>query len=97
MNIETIKDFYIPIVVIACLVVGYILKKWVPTDNKWIPTVLAILGAILGCIAQGVGLEPIVYGALSGLASTGLHQLFKQIIEGGSVDPDGFDPEKEIL
>lgn len=97
MNIETIKDFYIPIVVIACLVVGYILKKWVPTDNKWIPTVLAILGAILGCIAQGVGLEPIVYGALSGLASTGLHQLFKQIIEGGSADPDDFDPEKEIL
>lgn len=86
MNIETIKDFYIPIVVIACLVVGYILKKWAPTDNKWIPTLLAILGAVLGCIAQGITLEAIVYGALSGLASTGLHQLFKQIIEGGDVE-----------
>ena len=85
MNIETIKDFYIPIVVIACLVVGYILKKWAPTDNKWIPTTLAVLGAVLGCIAQGITLEAIVYGALSGLASTGLHQLFKQIIEGGDV------------
>ena len=86
MSIEMIKDFYIPIVVIACLVVGYILKKWAPTDNKWIPTLLAILGAILGCIAQGISLEAIVYGALSGLASTGLHQLFKQIIEGGDAE-----------
>lgn len=86
MSIEMIKDFYIPIVVIACLVVGYILKKWAPADNKWIPTLLAILGAILGCIAQGITLEAIVYGALSGLASTGLHQLFKQIIEGGDAE-----------
>ncbi|GAB2021441.1 phage holin family protein [Pseudolactococcus yaeyamensis] len=82
--LENISEFYLPIVVIACLIVGYCLKKIVPLDNKWIPTVLAVTGAALGVISAGLSLETVVYGALSGLASTGLHQLFTQIIEGES-------------
>ena len=83
---EFIKDMYMPIVVIACLCVGYVMKRWVPADNKWIPTTMLILGAVLGCVAnQTVSLESIVYGGLSGLASTGMHQMFKQLIEAGEV------------
>ena len=43
---------YIPIVLVACLVLGYILKKWLPMDNKWIPTILVVVGAVLGCLAN---------------------------------------------
>lgn len=77
------KDLYIPIVMVACLIVGYILKHWIKDmDNKYIPTILAVLGAVLGCITyQAVTLEAIVYGALTGLASTGMHQVFKQYID----------------
>lgn len=78
---DYIRELYMPIVVIACLCVGYVMKRWVPADNKWIPTTMLILGAILGCVAnQTINLESIVYGGLSGLASTGMHQMFKQLL-----------------
>lgn len=81
MNLDFIMDMFIPIVLAACLIVGVLLKKWCPTDNKWIPTILVILGACLGCIAtKSISLESIVYGGISGLASTGFHQVFKQLL-----------------
>ena len=81
--INMIQTMYIPVVVIACLLVGWIVKKWiVDVDNKWIPTIVFILGGILACVAaQHVDLETIVAGCASGLASTGMHQLFTQLIE----------------
>jgi hypothetical protein len=51
-------------------------------NNKIIPTVLAVLGAVCACInAGGITLEAVTAGAVTGLASTGIHQLFKQMIE----------------
>ena len=72
----------LPMVVAACLIIGYILKKWVKdVDNKYIPTILAIMGGVLACIVKSeVSVEVIVAGSFSGLASTGLHQAFKQLM-----------------
>lgn len=82
MSLEFITDMYIPVVLIACLVIGVILKKWYPLDNKWIPTILVIVGAVLGCVANGsISLDSVVAGAVTGLASTGLHQAFKQLLK----------------
>lgn len=74
---------YIPLVVIACLVIGYVMKKWISdVDNRWIPTVCCTAGAVLACVAEnGISLPIIVAGAVSGLASTGLHQAFKQLVD----------------
>ena len=84
MDLNFITEFYIPIVLIACLVVGYCIKhiSWLAAiSNEYIPTILAVLGAVLGCVSAGsVSLENIVYGAVTGLASTGLHQAFSQLI-----------------
>lgn len=83
MDLSFITEMYIPIIVLACLIIGYIIKKWVKdVENKWIPTIVTIVGLILGGIINGWTIEPLVAGAVSGLASTGLHQLFSQIIEG---------------
>ena len=84
MDLNFITDYYVPVVVVACLVVGYCIKhikKLEAVANEYIPTILAILGAILCCVANSsIDLNSIVYGALSGLASTGMHQMFYQII-----------------
>ena len=84
MDLSTLNTYLIPIVVIACLIVGYCIKhiSWLDkVSNEYIPAVLAVLGAVLGCIANGnITLETVVFDALSGLASTGLHQAFTQII-----------------
>ena len=84
MDLSFITEMYMPLVLIACLVVGYCIKHIKKLDsiaNEYIPSLLAILGAILACVANtSITIENIVYGALSGLASTGLHQMFTQII-----------------
>ena len=85
MDISFITEYYMPVVLAACLIIGYVVKKsldFIP--NKYIPLILAVSGAVLGCIVKKeVGVEPLVYGAFSGLASTGLHQAFTKLVEGG--------------
>ena len=84
MDFSFIESKSILIVVIACLILGYILKKWVKdVNNKYIPTILAVVGAVIACAAGGITVNNIVYGALSGLSSTGLHQAFTKCIEKG--------------
>lgn len=84
-------------VIIACLIVGYLFKKFIPADNKFIPTIVTVLGAVIACIMDGVTVEIIIGGALSGLLSTGLYQLFKEYIEGGNklteTAPDDMESE----
>lgn len=83
---EFLNGYFVPLIVAACLVIGYIIKKWIKdVDNKWIPTVVCGVGALLAVVLNWgeVSVDCVVGGAVSGLASTGLHQLFKQWIEKG--------------
>lgn len=82
MDFATLTQYFVLVVVVACLIVGYIIKtslNFIP--NKYIPTILALLGAVLNPIVSGLSVETIVYGALMGLASTGMHQAFTRFIE----------------
>lgn len=84
-----LEQYYIGIVLIACLIIGYVIKntpKLSGIANDYIPLIVTIVGAFLGCVAnQSINLESIVYGALSGLASTGMHQLFTNLINKNEV------------
>lgn len=82
-NLQFIGELYVPVVMVICLCAGYILKHWMKdVNNRIIPTVLAVLGIICVCVnAGGISLELIASGAVTGLASTGLHQMFKQVVE----------------
>lgn len=84
MDFTVLTEHFVLVVLVACLVIGYILKnatifKRVPNND--IPAILAVLGAVLNVIVGGISVESVVYGAVMGLASTGLHQSFKQWIE----------------
>ncbi|MDT2555479.1 phage holin family protein [Enterococcus raffinosus] len=75
-----------PLVVLGALVVGFVLKS---TDllkdkyNRFIPLIVSVVGVLLACWIDGsIRPETIVYGALSGLASTGMHQAFTRLIGG---------------
>lgn len=84
MDLSFVTEYYVPVVLLACLIVGYCIKhiKWLDSiANEYIPTILVVLGAVLCCISKSaVNLDTIVCGMFSGLASTGLHQAFTQII-----------------
>lgn len=84
MDLSILNEYFVLVVVVACLVVGYIIKhatffKWV--NNKDIPVILAVFGAIVNAIVSGLSVEAVVYGAVMGLASTGFHQTFKKFVE----------------
>lgn len=86
-NINMLNTWVNPTIVCFCLIVGYAVKHLLPkVSNRIIPTVVVIVGVVVSLwINQWAVITPdvILSGALSGLASTGLHQLFKQWIDGG--------------
>lgn len=87
MDLTIVIDYVSPIILIACLVVGWIIKNLIPNEsvNRFIPLIVAVLGIVLNIWSCGwiVDLPTVVTGAVSGLASTGLYEAFTQII--GSV------------
>ena len=86
-NISMLNTWVNPTIVCFCLVVGYTIKHLLPkVSNRIIPTVVVIVGILVALWINQWGVitpDIILSGALSGLASTGLHQLFKQWIDGG--------------
>lgn len=84
MDINFLAEYAIPVIVGICLCVGYVTKKWIKdVDNKFIPSICAVIGLILAVWMAGWQISPsvILQGLFSGLAATGLHQAFKQIVE----------------
>lgn len=84
MDFSELTKYFVLVVVVACLVVGYIIKHATflsKIPNNDIPVILAVVGAVSNLIVSGLSFESIVYGALMGLTSTGLHQAFKNFIE----------------
>ena len=82
---EFLNEYIVIAVVIACLCVGYIVKHCVPSDkvNKYIPLMVALLGVAINSWINDWTFTPqiLIGGLVSGLASTGMHQAFKQVIE----------------
>jgi len=84
MDFNIISEHFVLLVILACLVVGYIIKhatflKWIKNDN--IPVILAVFGAVINIFVSGPSLESAIYGSVMGLCSTGLHQAFGAYIE----------------
>lgn len=86
-------------IVCVCLMVGMMVKNISVINDKWIPCIVAFVGAMLALIAfytlpdfASDWLSAVQVGIASGLASTGLHQVVKQL----SVAYTAADDEKEI-
>lgn len=83
-DISFLTKYAVPIIVGICLCIGYVIKNIVTSEkvNKYIPLIMAILGVGLN-IWINMDFTPAILlgGLISGLASTGLHQAFKNIIE----------------
>lgn len=83
MDLTFLSDFVVVLVLGICLCLGYILKHVVPSEriDRWIPLIMGILGVALNIWIQATFTPEVLLGGLfSGLAATGLHQVFKQLI-----------------
>ena len=71
MDFTFLTENFEMIVVLACLVIGYIIKhasflSWI--KNNDIPVILAVVGSVLNAVQSGLSVESIVYGAVMGLS-----------------------------
>lgn len=99
MDISSLSHYFVLVVIGVCYCIGYIIKTsldFIP--NKYIPLILATIGVITNCIlAKGFNIDILLGGMLSGLASTGSHQLFKNLINFGdnSIKEEEEDDDNE--
>lgn len=84
MDISALSQYLSIVVVGICLCVGYIIKnslEFIP--NKYIPLIMGILGLIINILinlSTGITAEVVLGGLFSGLASTGLYEMFRNLI-----------------
>lgn len=85
MDINFLLDYINPLILGICLLVGYVLKTaFEKFPNKYIPLSALCMGtviAILINLQSGINAEVILGGMISGLASTGLYELLRNLID----------------
>lgn len=81
MDLSFLNDYLVIVVLGICLCIGYVIKTSTSINNKYIPLIMAILGVCLN-VWMNMSFTPeiLLGGLFSGLASTGLHQLFTRTI-----------------
>ncbi len=83
-NIDFLNEFFAPVIVGICLCAGFVVKKWVADiDNKFIPTICAVLGVGLAVWINFPTVTPevVLTGLFSGLAATGLFEALRNLLE----------------
>ena len=84
MEINFMNEYLVLVVLGICLCVGYIIKHMIPNDkiNRYIPLIVGVLGVVLNSWLNAWALSPeiLLGGLASGLASTGLHEAYKNLI-----------------
>ena len=87
----------IPILILG-LLIGYLVKHLMDDEkieNKWIPVINVVVGAVVGvilCVTSGAAITAeaillaIISGGVSCVASCGVYDTFAAFVDKGSVD-----------
>ena len=87
----------IPILILG-LLIGYLVKHLIDDEkieNKWIPVINVVVGAVVGvilCITSGAAITAeaillaVISGGVSCVASCGMYDAFAAFVDKGSVD-----------
>lgn len=83
MDLSVLTQYLSIIVVGICLCIGYVIKNsldFIP--NKYIPLIMLVLGLAINILINinGINAEVILTGMFSGLASTGMYEMFRNLI-----------------
>ena len=89
MDISSLGIAGVAAITVICFLIGQVVKAS-GLDNKWIPITCGISGALLGVV--GLFMMPdfpatdyitaLAVGIVSGLAATGINQVYKQLSKG---------------
>lgn len=83
MDLSFLLEFINPIILGICLAVGYALKTaFDKFPNKYIPLAALCAGTVIAIIinlSSGINAQVILGGMISGLASTGLYEMLRNL------------------
>ena len=89
MDVSSFGIAGVAAITVICFLIGQVVKAS-GLDNKWIPITCGISGALLGVL--GLFMMPdfpatdyitaLAVGIVSGLAATGINQVYKQLSKG---------------
>lgn len=73
-------------IVAICYVIGMGCKAAQKIPDEWIPVIMAVVGGVLGAVGMNIMpdfpaadyINAVAVGAVSGLAATGVNQVYKQ-------------------
>lgn len=83
MELNSLTDYFVFVDVGICLCCGFVIKTSLDfIKNKYIPLIMMILGLIVNILINYPILtaEIVLGGMISGLASTGLYESFRSIM-----------------
>ena len=83
MDLSFLSEFINLGILGVCLCIGYVIKTsldFIP--NKYIPLIMLVLGTVLGIVTNlsDLSIDVVLTGMVSGLASTGMYEMFKNLI-----------------
>lgn len=82
-DVNYLLDFVDPIILGICLAMGYALKNaFEKFPNKYIPLAAMCVGTVLAVVLnfRSITAEIVLGGMISGLASTGLYEMLRNLI-----------------
>jgi len=91
MDLTSLGIATVAAITVICYLAAQVAKA-TALNNKWLPVICGALGGILGLVALYTGLpnfpatDPLTaisVGIISGLAATGVNQIYKQLTSGG--------------
>ena len=83
MDLAYLTEYINVITLGICLCVGYVIKTSITIiPNKYIPLIMLILGTTISVLTNldNITSAIILQGMISGLASTGLYETFRNLI-----------------
>lgn len=93
MDLTFLTNYINPLILGICLMVGYVIKTAVPKlPNRFIPLSALTMGVIIAIVISypGINAEVILGGMISGLASTGLYEMMRNLLnKDGKKDSEG--------
>ena len=45
-DVSVFTEYFVPIVAVVCLIIGYLIKNCTPITNKYIPLILSVVGVV---------------------------------------------------
>ena len=108
MNITDWGIATVPVITVIVFLIAEAVKT-TPLDNKWLPVICGFCGGLLGIVAMFIMpefpakdyLTAAAVGIVSGLAATGVHQIYKQLSKpeaaaGNHLEPTGPAEGEEV-